>query len=156
MDKTFLHSLFFDLIIPETIQWATFVILLILVFSPFIVISIKRFKLAKWYFVPFAYALSWFIHFELNFYLVDSITTLLARLSGLTNIVLAMENSRSNTFLGFFLLWPLSTFWILKILNIKFNLRNLLLSFIVSLGLGTFIWQYLIYGISDGFGGLLF
>ena len=140
----------------EVIQWVTFVVLLLFVFSPFIVISIKRFKLAKWYIIPFVYVLSWLIHFELNFYPVDFITTPLARLSGFTNIVLAMESAYSDTFLGFFFLWPLSTFLILKIFNIKFNLRNSLLSFIVSIGLGTFIWQYLIYGISDGFGGLLF
>ena len=153
MDRAFLHSLFFDLIIPETIQWATFATLLILVFSPFIVISIKRFRLTKWYIVPFCYIASWFIH-DYNFFLIDWITRPLARLSGFTNIVIAMEDSYWYSHTFFFIFWPLSVFYVIKIFRQKFTLGNIIVGIISAILLFIFQWQYLLYEISNGIGGL--
>ena len=147
--EIFWQSLWFG----EVIQWITFTILLILALSPFIIISVKRFRLAKWYIVPFCYVSSWFIH-DYNFFLIDWVTRPLARLSGFTNIVIAMEDSYSDLTLVVFLLWPLSTFYVIKLFRKKFTPKNIILASIGSVLLGILEWQYLLYEISNGIGGL--
>ena len=136
----------------EIVQWVTFAILLILVFSPFIVISIKRFNLAKWYVVPFVYLVSWFIHSPLNAYLIDFVTKPLARLEGFTDIVFAIEDGYFNSSYWLFIFWPLSIFYVIKLLQGKFTLKNILIGLGLAVVIFIFLLGYLFYGISQGWG----
>ena len=139
----------------SVIYWVTLLVLLVLIFSPFIIIGLKRFRPVKWYYIPIVYVISWLID-SISIYVIDFITDPLARLSGFTNIVFSMEDAWSWSGMLFFLLLPLTTFYIIKSLLLKFTLKNIIIATACSVLLAYLEWQHLIYEIGNGFGGLLF
>lgn len=151
MQEVFWQTPFF----ADIVQWITFAILLLLVFSPFIVISLKRFRPVKWYYVAITYVVSWFIYTDLSYYLVNSLARYLSHISGFTNIVLSLDSTYFDVGHWLFIFWPLSVFYVVRLLRGSFTFKNFLTAlFFAVLIFGGLVW-HMFYELSKGFGELL-
>lgn len=139
----------------QVVQWTTFAVLLLLVFSPFIIISSKRLHPIKWWHILIVYIASWFIYFDLNYFLISSLTRYLSNTNSFTDIIFVLDNAYWSVYAWRFVFFPLSVFYTVKLFYGHFTFRNFLIALFFSILIfGGLMW-HMFYGLSQGFGELL-
>ncbi len=139
----------------SVIYWITLLVLLVLIFSPFIVISLKRFRPIGWYYIAIVYIISVSFSFWVNPFVIYFLAKEYRNLSGFGYIVHALEISYVDSLLSLFLLWPLSVFYVVFLLKRKFTPMLFLVSLTISVLFLIGLYFFGVNQIERGVGGLL-
>lgn len=114
----------------QIFEWVLTILSLLIMFSPFFIIRLKKFEPVGWKHVIYAYLISFILFFAVE-WVIELITQ---KIVGWTFVRIADEIFEKILFLPL-LIWPLFIFYGTKIIYKKFNFKNFLLSLIASIAL---------------------
>lgn len=133
------------------IEWGGLVLVLALVLSPFAIILLRRFRPTRWKHIILAYVSS-FVMFALVFFVISKIDKWL--LSNFINTAWIQQPLRNILFretLVLLLVYPLSTFYSVKLLYNKFTKKrffiSLAIAFLFFVTLVTILTYFVVWGL---------